>query len=188
MTHTDNYLDKHRDGNSTKMNDTDLNKKVGQLIGLIRHEQKLTQRELAQQSGISFHTLVDVENGYHRVTLSTLAALSISLNVRLGEFFRRLDELMQLQTPLKPIVKRRVSKDLSNGDRAYALMQKLFEEGQLPKHWKKIETDFTNLFGYTPKDLNQVLADLAHPVHHNNYPNIGRVVFTRTARGTYTLA
>lgn len=165
------------------MNEENLRKKMGELISYLRLEKRLTQKELAKLSDLSISTLIDVENGYHNVTVLTLFHLCKGLNIELSQFF----QLLENNNEVSLIKKSNIFKTPNNGDLVYSLMKKLKNENKLPLHWKEIEKIFKIEYGFIPKDLNQVLADLSHHIYYNNYPSIGKVIFQRTSRGTYTL-
>ena len=65
---------------------------VANQIRLLRNRRNLTQRELAEASGLSRNTLSLLERGQTSPTISTLKRLAIALNVDINAFFNTSDE------------------------------------------------------------------------------------------------
>lgn len=62
---------------------TDLRGRMGARLRQLRHTRKLTQEQLAERAGLSDKFLGELERGRGNPTLTTLAALSEALDVRL---------------------------------------------------------------------------------------------------------
>lgn len=62
-------------------------KKLGKRIREIRKEQKVTQSQLAFESGVTRRVIVHIEQGVQNVTIDTLYALADTLNVKPQAFF-----------------------------------------------------------------------------------------------------
>lgn len=62
---------------------TDLRGRMGARVRQLRHARKLTQEQLAERAGLSDKFLGELERGRGNPTLTTLAALSDALGVRL---------------------------------------------------------------------------------------------------------
>lgn len=65
---------------------------VGTRIGQLRLQSGLTQRNLAEQVGVSFQQLQKYENGKNRVSASKLYEISAALRVTIQELFDGLSE------------------------------------------------------------------------------------------------
>lgn len=136
----------------------------------------LTQEQFAKRIGISHITLNKLELGKIDPKLSVLYKVSNELEMSLINLFQNIQEKNWSD-----------HQNMSDGDKTLKIMEKLDSLGKLPAHWKEIEEFFVAEYNYKPKDYNQVLADLSHPEHCNNYPSIGKPVFKRVKRGTYQL-
>ena len=62
---------------------TDLRGRLGARLKQLRHARRLTQEQLAERAGLSYKFLGELERGRGNPTLTTLAALSDALGVRL---------------------------------------------------------------------------------------------------------
>jgi len=62
---------------------TDLRGRVGARLKQLRHARRLTQEQLAERAGLSYKFLGELERGRGNPTLTTLAAVSEALGVRL---------------------------------------------------------------------------------------------------------
>lgn len=62
---------------------TDLRGRMGARVRQLRHARRLTQEQLAERAGLSYKFLGEVERGRGNPTLTTLAALSDALGIRL---------------------------------------------------------------------------------------------------------
>ena len=62
---------------------TDLRGRVGTRLRQLRQARRLTQEQLAERAGLSYKFVGEVERGRGNPTLTTLAALSDALGVRL---------------------------------------------------------------------------------------------------------
>ena len=58
-----------------------LSRQVGQRIAMLRHQQRLSSRELAQRLGWPRDTLVNFELGRRAITVERLEAIAQALNV-----------------------------------------------------------------------------------------------------------
>ena len=67
---------------------------VGKQIRTLREQRKLSQRALAEGSGISRNTLSMIERGQTSPTVSTLKSLARALSVDINAFFQPFDEAM----------------------------------------------------------------------------------------------
>ncbi|MDR4509429.1 MAG: response regulator [Candidatus Brocadiaceae bacterium] len=63
-----------------------LKSNVGKKLKLLRKSKKITQKQLANRTGLSPSLLSQIENGLIAASLTTLDKLSASLNVRLSYF------------------------------------------------------------------------------------------------------
>ena len=64
---------------------TDLRGRVGARLRQLRHARRLTQEQLAERAGLSYKFVGELERGRGNPTLTTLAALSGALGVRLPD-------------------------------------------------------------------------------------------------------
>lgn len=62
-------------------------KKLGKRIREVRKEQKITQEQLAFESGVGRRVIVHIEKGIQNVTVDTLYALADALDVEPQTFF-----------------------------------------------------------------------------------------------------
>lgn len=62
---------------------TDLRGRLGARLRQLRHARRLTQEQLAERAGLSYKFVGELERGRGNPTLTTLAALSDALGVRL---------------------------------------------------------------------------------------------------------
>jgi transcriptional regulator with XRE-family HTH domain len=62
-------------------------KGFGARVRSLRHEQGLTQEQLAESAGITANNLQLVENGGSNPTLATISALARSLKITISELF-----------------------------------------------------------------------------------------------------
>ena len=65
---------------------------LGQQIRMLREQRKLSQRALAEASGISRNTLSLIERGQTSPTVSTLTGLARALSVEINAFFQPYEE------------------------------------------------------------------------------------------------
>lgn len=75
---------------STRLDETTIN--VAQQIRILRERRNLTQRSLAEASGLSRNTLSLLERGQTSPTVSTLKRLATALGVDINAFFNPIDE------------------------------------------------------------------------------------------------
>ena len=61
----------------------DLRGRLGARLKQLRHARRLTQEQLAERAGLSYKFLGELERGRGNPTLTTLAALSEALGVKL---------------------------------------------------------------------------------------------------------
>lgn len=64
---------------------TDLRGQVGARLRQLRHARKLTQEQVAERAGLSYKFVGELERGVANPTLTTLAALSDALGIRLTD-------------------------------------------------------------------------------------------------------
>lgn len=69
----------------------DLLQRLGRRVRELRDERDLTQEELAEGAGISWHFLSSIERGQKGATVETLAALAKAMDVSLAELFLDVD-------------------------------------------------------------------------------------------------
>lgn len=60
---------------------------VGTRLRMLRERRRLSLRELAEQSGLSFNAISRIERGEASPTVSTLHQLATALNVSIADFF-----------------------------------------------------------------------------------------------------
>lgn len=64
-----------------------LRKKVGTKIKEFRKAQGISQKQLGYEAGLSREQISYLEGGHKNVTLDTLYAISVALDVPIKEFF-----------------------------------------------------------------------------------------------------
>ncbi|MCF6158316.1 MAG: response regulator [wastewater metagenome] len=69
-----------------------LKSSVGKKLKLLRKSKKITQKQLADRTGLSPSLLSQIENGQIAASLTTLDKLSSSLNVKISSFLEEGDE------------------------------------------------------------------------------------------------
>jgi transcriptional regulator with XRE-family HTH domain len=78
------------DNQSSGFDETTIN--VAQQIRFLRERRNLTQRSLAEASGLSRNTLSLLERGQTSPTVSTLKRIATALGVDINAFFNQVDE------------------------------------------------------------------------------------------------
>ena len=76
----------------------EANVNVARQIRLLRKRRNLTQRELAEASGLSRNTLSLLERGQTSPTVSTLKRLAVALGVDINAFFNTVDDVSIVYT------------------------------------------------------------------------------------------
>ncbi len=76
--------------------DTEID--IGKQIRILRQQSKLSQRALAEASGISRNTLSLIERGQTSPTVSTLKSLANALSIDINAFFQPFDETSVVHT------------------------------------------------------------------------------------------
>ena len=79
--------------------------KLGRRVRDLRKASNLTQENLAERAGISWHFVSSIERGQKGATIETLGAIARALDVSLSELFLDIDrplprELGRIQTAL----------------------------------------------------------------------------------------
>ena len=87
------------------MSKQDLPGRLGRRIRELRGIHELTQEQLAERAGITFHYVSAIERGTKAPTVETVAALAEALGVTLSEIFLDVDrpapkELKRISTAL----------------------------------------------------------------------------------------
>lgn len=70
-----------------------LNYIIGQRVFEFRQEREITQRELANEIGLSRTSVVLIEKGRQNITLQTLYKLCASFNVQPADILPKIEEL-----------------------------------------------------------------------------------------------
>ena len=65
---------------------------TGQVIGKLRTQRRLSQEKLASGAGMARSHLAMIENGNKNATVDTLWRIAASLNIRLSDLFRMVEE------------------------------------------------------------------------------------------------
>lgn len=66
---------------------TEIEQNVGARLRVLREQRRLSLRDLAERSGLSFNAISRIERGETSPTVSTLHQLATALNVSLADFF-----------------------------------------------------------------------------------------------------
>ncbi|CAM4488007.1 MAG: helix-turn-helix transcriptional regulator [Paenibacillus macerans] len=73
----------------------DFKQMVGEQIRKIRKLRGMTQERLAEQSGLSFSYISDVERGTRNISLESLGKIINALGVRPAQLFEDIDEITE---------------------------------------------------------------------------------------------
>lgn len=68
---------------------SEINKKIGRKVGVIRVERKMTQEQLALEAGLNRAYIGYIERGERSPTVKTLNKIAKVLNVDLAELFEK---------------------------------------------------------------------------------------------------
>ncbi len=79
----------------------DVRKTIGWNLRRLRVDKGLSQERLALEAGIDRSYVGRVERGMENVTVSTLEAISLTLNVHVSELFAVVDEKLASPKPLR---------------------------------------------------------------------------------------
>ncbi|MUG67289.1 HTH-type transcriptional regulator sinR [Chlamydia abortus] len=71
----------------------DFKQMVGEQIRRIRKLRGMTQEQLAEQSGLSFSYISDVERGTRNISLESLGKIISALGVKPAQLFEDIDEV-----------------------------------------------------------------------------------------------
>lgn len=77
---------------------SELIRKIGQRIGILRKEKGLSREELAFKIGISHQQLFKYEIGENRITVDRLILIALALDIRIINFFDAIGDKIGLQT------------------------------------------------------------------------------------------
>ena len=64
--------------------------KVAKRLAQLRHENGLTQEQLADKSGLDRVAIANIETGIRRPTVTTVYRLASGMNVKVEDFFKGL--------------------------------------------------------------------------------------------------
>lgn len=79
----------------------DVRKTIGWNLRRLRVDKGLSQERLALEAGIDRSYVGRVERGMENVTVSTLEAISLTLNVHVSELFAVVDDKLASPKPLR---------------------------------------------------------------------------------------
>lgn len=79
----------------------DVRKTIGWNLRRLRVDKGLSQERLALEAGIDRSYVGRVERGMENVTVSTLEAISLTLNVHVSELFAIVDDKLASPKPLR---------------------------------------------------------------------------------------
>ncbi|WP_395773203.1 helix-turn-helix domain-containing protein [Agrobacterium pusense] len=79
----------------------DVRKTLGWNLRRLRVDKGLSQERLALEAGIDRSYVGRVERGMENVTVSTLEAISLTLNVHVSELFAVVDDKLASPKPLR---------------------------------------------------------------------------------------
>jgi len=79
----------------------DVRKTIGWNLRRLRVDKGLSQERLALEAGIDRSYVGRVERGMENVTVSTLEAISLTLNVHVSELFAVVDDKLTSPKPLR---------------------------------------------------------------------------------------
>ncbi|MBG0508794.1 helix-turn-helix transcriptional regulator [Agrobacterium sp. MOPV5] len=79
----------------------DVRKTIGWNLRRLRVDKGLSQERLALEAGIDRSYVGRVERGMENVTVSTLEAISLTLNVHVSELFAVVDDKLASPMPLR---------------------------------------------------------------------------------------
>lgn len=79
----------------------DVRKTIGWNLRRLRVDKGLSQERLALEAGIDRSYVGRVERGMENVTVSTLEAISLTLNVHVSELFAVVDDKLASPQPLR---------------------------------------------------------------------------------------
>ncbi len=79
----------------------DVRKTIGWNLRRLRVDKGLSQERLALEAGIDRSYVGRVERGMENVTVSTLEAISLTLNVHVSELFSVVDDKLASPKPLR---------------------------------------------------------------------------------------
>jgi transcriptional regulator with XRE-family HTH domain len=74
------------------MNNKDIKQKFGFAVRKFRIEQKMTQEELAERTGLHRTYISEVERGERNISLENIRKIACALNVYMSQLFKRVEE------------------------------------------------------------------------------------------------
>ncbi|MBQ8682766.1 MAG: helix-turn-helix transcriptional regulator [Selenomonadales bacterium] len=70
---------------------SDILTRYGRGVRKVRHEQGISQEELAERSNLHRTYISDIELGKRNVSLENIERIAVSLNKTLAEFFKEIE-------------------------------------------------------------------------------------------------
>ncbi len=77
------------------MNDMTIQQKVGITIRELRKEKGISQENFAYESGIDRRYMSDIENGKRNISLDILERVSDKLEIKISDFFLRVEKMCE---------------------------------------------------------------------------------------------
>lgn len=74
-----------------------LQRKFGLVLKELRQEKGLSQESLANQSDIDRTYISDIEKGERNISLNIIERLSVTLQISLSEFFKKIEKYGELE-------------------------------------------------------------------------------------------